>query len=143
MKKVFLDTNVLLDAILVREPFAEDTRMLMRYCVSTLDGHIAAHSLTNIFYILHEGLNKPLEECRNNIIKLCTLFKVAAVQKDNILRAVSNLDFSDFEDALQFECAEEVLVDYIVTRNKQDFAETSIPLVTPKELVELLQNKKL
>ncbi len=49
---VFLDTYILLDAILVREPYADDTRQLMRYCVSTLDGHIAAHSLTNIFYIL-------------------------------------------------------------------------------------------
>ena len=72
---------------------------LMRYCVSTLDGHIAAHSLTNIFYIL-------------------------------------------FEDALQFECADEVTVDYIITRNKQDFVETKIPLVTPQELLALLSKNK-
>ena len=46
MKKVFLDTNILLDDILAREPFATDSRMLLRYCVSSVDGFIAAHSLT-------------------------------------------------------------------------------------------------
>ncbi len=68
--------------------------------------------------------------------------KVVAVQKDNILRAVNNLSFKDFEDALQFECADEVTVDYIITRNKQDFAETKIPLVTPQELLALLSKNK-
>ncbi len=139
MKKVFLDTNILLDAILVREPFAEDTRNVFRYCVSTLNGYIAAHSLTNIFYILHDSLNKPLEECRENIIKLCSFFNVVSVGKDNILRAVRNIPFDDFEDALQAECAEEVAVDCIVTRNPKDFAAATVPVVTPKELLNLLR----
>ena len=70
MKKVFLDTNILLDAILAREPFATDSRMLLRYCVSSVDGFIAAHSLTNIFYILHGSFEKSIEDCRFNIEKL-------------------------------------------------------------------------
>ena len=124
----------------MREPFAKDTRSIFRYCVSTLNGYIAAHSLTNIFYILHDSLNKPLEECRENIIKLSSFFSVVSVGKDNILRAVRNLSFDDFEDALQTECAEEVAVDCIVTRNPKDFSTATVPVVTPKELLNLLQN---
>lgn len=143
MKKVFLDTNILLDAILIREPFAEDTRSLFRYCVSTLDGYIAAHSITNIFYILHESLNRPLEECRENIIKLCSFFNVVSIGKDKILRAVQNLSFNDFEDALQTECADEVAVDFIVTRNPKDFVVAAVPVITPKDILDLLRNGKI
>jgi len=51
---------------------------------------------------------------------------------------VHNVSFSDFEDALQFACAEEVKIDYIVSRNPKDFQNASIPVVSAKEMIEIL-----
>jgi len=68
---------------------------------------------------------------------LLTTVDIAAVTGNEIHQAV-NLDWDDFEDAVQYVAGEAIAVDYIVTRNKSDFASAVLPVVSPDELLALL-----
>ena len=67
------------------------------------------------------------------ITDLLTIFKVEPIDTAKISRALLNKNFKDFEDCLQVECAKAANVDYIITRDKTDFAESEISCVTPNE----------
>lgn len=138
--KILLDTNILLDSILQRDEFVVNARKVIRYCVSLADGYVAAHSLTNIFYVLSQSEKRPIEDCRQNIIKICQLFKICEINKENVIKAVTNIDFEDFEDSLQYACAEDVDIDVIITRNVKDFPKKQIPVLTPAEFLNLLNS---
>jgi hypothetical protein len=68
---------------------------------------------------------------------LLTTVNIAAVSSNEIHRAIY-LDWKDFEDAVQFAVGESIIVNYIVTRNKADFNNSSIPVVTPDELLNII-----
>ena len=72
------------------------------------------------------------------IKNLCNVFRISDLNEKKILSAVENEEFSDFEDGLQEECAVEAMVDYIVTRNPDDYAKSRIKVVEPREFVALL-----
>jgi hypothetical protein len=75
------------------------------------------------------------------IKKLLVDVDVAAVTGNEIRQAIS-LDWGDFEDAVQYAAGESIAVDYIVTRNKKDFASASMPVVSPDELLLLLDESE-
>ncbi len=72
------------------------------------------------------------------LLDLLNLISVAPVDQDTILKGLA-LGWSDFEDALQMLCAASADADYLVTRNTRDFDSDSIPVVTPAEVLALLQ----
>lgn len=141
--KALIDTNVLLDAILHRHPFASDAQKILMLCNFNLEGYIAVHSFTNIFYVLHDTMKLPLDVCRNAIRNLCTVCSVPACSKTEIETAVNDIGFRDFEDSLQNVCATSVSADYIITRNKKDFADSTIKVVTPSEFIALVKTLSL
>ena len=53
----------------------------------------------------------------------------------NLEFALLNIEFDDFEDCLQVECAKDFEADFIVTRNVKDFAGSTVPVVEPSELI--------
>jgi len=114
--RILVDTNVLLDYILLREPFTKNAQKIIDYCRrELLSGAIAAHSVADMFYIFRKNIS--VEERRRILLRLCDIFYVENVDKDKLTRALTNRDFSDFEDCLQSECAASFKADYIVTRN--------------------------
>lgn len=134
--KILLDTNIILDVILMRQPFFEDSYHIMKCCSDKkFEGVLAAHTITNLFYILRKHFSNL--EVRNAILKLLTVFKIDVINIEKISRALLNENFADFEDGLQVECATAVKADYIITRDKNDFAESEIPCVTPAEFFNL------
>lgn len=135
--KALIDTNIVLDFLCMRENFFEDAKIVFEHCFTDVDGIIAGHTVSNLFYILKNSYNFTQEECRTKIRNLCTLFDVAEINKETILSAVDNENFTDLEDSLQNECAIASIVDYIVTRNIEDFKSAQIPVVTPKEFIEI------
>ena len=137
--KVLVDANVLIDYLAKREPFYDNARKVISICLFTVDGFIAPHSFVEIFYALHERKHFSVEECRNAIIKLCAVFDVASENKNTIIQAAQNADFSDFEDSLQNECAVSSEVDCIVTRNEKDFKGSGIQIYSPEEFVKIME----
>lgn len=137
--RVLIDTNIILDYILNREPYDKYARRIVEACKEKrISGCIAAHSIPNIFYILRKVYT--IEERREILLALCQLFDVEGIDADKIQNALKNNNFSDFEDCLQMECAKKYHADYIVTRNTADFAASNIPCIESEQMCGLLKN---
>lgn len=135
--RILVDTNILLDYLLCREPFEQAARTVVIACKQKkVSGCIAAHSISNMFFILRKAFS--IEERRTILYSLCELFEVEGIDKVKILEALENREFSDFEDCLQMECAVAFRADYIVTRNGDDFKGSRIPCIEPEVFCGLI-----
>ena len=104
VSKILIDTNILLDYLLEREPFFEDAKEVILTCTEgNTKGCIAAHSISNMFFILRRDYDA--KERREVLKNLCMIFDVEGIDKTKLLLGLENEDFSDFEDCLQMECA--------------------------------------
>jgi len=136
VNKILIDTNVLLDYLLEREPFFEDAKEVILSCTDgKVKGCIAAHSIPNMFFILRKDYNT--KERREVLFNLCKIFDVEGIDKAKLISGLTNEDFSDFEDCLQMECAKAYGADYIVTRNIADYLVSDVKAVEPKDYLKL------
>lgn len=134
--RILVDTNVLLDYLLTREPFYEDAVKIIHACVDgEVKGCIAAHSISNMFFILRKDYDA--KERREILCGLCSIFDVEGIDKSKLLSGLQNEDFSDFEDCLQMECAKAYGAEYIVTRNVNDYKMSEIKAILPKDYLKL------
>ena len=101
-----------------------------------IKGAVAAHSITNLWYILRKTHSD--EERRNYILSLFEIFDVISIDKNRLVAALENSNFKDFEDCLQDECACAINADYIITRNAKDFESSMVKALTPEEFLENL-----
>ena len=139
---VLIDTNVILDSVLDRKPFVEQSNAIFELCFKKkLYGCIAAHSITNLFFILRKHMTG--KQRRVTLLKLCRLFTVVSIDSDKIISALNNDNFSDFEDCLQDECAVDFDADYIITRNISDFKGSKVKAVEPSEFWQCLPNNNI
>ncbi len=128
---VLIDTNVIIDFLVAREPFYDSALRVMEKCASgEADGYMAFHSLPNLWYILRKG---PAETRRLWLEKVCMVLKVACASQEAVMAAIKMDNFIDFEDCLQDRCAEEVSANYIITRNTSDFEASVVSAIEPDE----------
>jgi predicted nucleic acid-binding protein len=133
---VLLDTNVPLDSFLDRKPFSENAQKILTLCRERkCKGFVAAHSLTNIFYILRK--NFTAEQRKEMLLDLCDIVQVVGIDQIKLVEALRNDDFADIEDCLQVECAAEVNADYIITRDMGGFENSPIPGILPEDFLKL------
>lgn len=133
--KVLIDTNVILDFLIEREPYKSDAVRIIKICSEKkIEGYLAAHTISNLFFILRKHFDIPKR--REILISLCRIFNIPSLDKEMIVSALKNDDFSDFEDCLQMESAKAVEADYIITRNPSDFKESEITVIEPQYFLE-------
>ena len=136
VNRILIDTNVLLDYLLEREPFFEDAKEIVVSCAEgKAKGCIAAHSITNMFFILRKDYSA--KERREILSNLCSIFDVEGIDKAKLLSGLANEDFLDFEDCLQMECAKSFGANYIVTRNVADYSVSDVKAIGPKDYLKL------
>lgn len=134
---VLVDTNIIIDALANREPYADNAKKILEKCAAReVTGILAAHSIPNMFYILRKNFSQ--DERRFLLKNLCNIFKISDLNVKKILAALENEKFVDFEDCLQEECAVESMADYIVTRNPADFANSRVKVILPEEFLKKL-----
>jgi len=134
--KILLDSNVALDAVLIREPFYNSAEKVIGLSQGGIGLFISASAITDIYYIVRKSTGN--KKTAITLIKnLLENIDIAAVTGNEIREAIS-LDWGDFEDAVQYAAGETIAVDYIVTRNKSDFASAILPVVSPDEFMALL-----
>jgi predicted nucleic acid-binding protein len=134
MKKVLIDTNIIVDIATKREPFFENSSKVFELAgEEKIVAYVSASAVTDIFYILQKTNGKT-----NTIQFLKELFEyidILCVDKSTIINAL-NSDWNDFEDAVQGTVATENLLDIIITRNVKDFAKLDgVKALTPLELL--------
>lgn len=132
--KILIDTNVIIDFLLSREPFQQDAARILAACAKGEQaGYIAFHSVPNIWYILRKI---PEAKRRAWLLDICSFLQVVGASHANVVKAIEMAEFTDFEDCLQDRSAEQVGADYIVTRNVQDFACSVIPAINPVQFCQ-------
>lgn len=129
--KLFLDTNVVLDVLAQREPwFADSANVLAHIDQGDASGHIAAHTVTTLHYLLARHLGP--QKTAAVLMDLTALLRVEPVDHAVLQQALA-LGWRDFEDAVQAVTAAQCQADYLVTRNPRDFRQSPIPVITPSE----------
>ena len=135
--KIVIDNNIMLDALLARQPFNESAEQILTACADSHKGCLSANSLTDIFYVLQKSIGAAAAKA--TIKKLMDLFEIVSVNEEDCLNALS-LPIDDFEDALVIVCAKKAEAAYIVTRDELLLKTTSpVPIVSPSELLEILK----
>ena len=134
--KVLLDLNVVLDVILNRRPFLADSLAVWNAQQSgEFEGFLAATEFTNLFYIVERLAGNS--KARSAVGVCLNAFTVVAVDR-TVLHAAESLSGTDFEDNVCIACATAVAADWIVTRDTTGFAQSSVPAITPADLMKLL-----
>lgn len=138
--KLLIDTNVVLDVLLRREPFfrtaAEVLSLTQR---DEVREYVSASAITDIYYIANKQM-KDRDAVRDLLKRLLMVVSVAAVSKREIQNAL-NLAWGDFEDSVQYSVALLNEMDGIVTRNPSDYQEANMRIWLPEQALELFANE--
>lgn len=134
--RVLFDTNVLIDFLLDRGPFAASAAdLLSRADRGEIQGLACADSFTTIFYLMQKALDR--EAARRHISSLLSVLDVTPVNRATLEHAAES-GLRDFEDAVVVESGRQADVDCIVTRNERDFAGSTVTVHSPRSLLALL-----
>jgi predicted nucleic acid-binding protein len=136
MIKALLDTDVNLDFILQRQPFFAEADEIFRRCSNgDFEAYICDITPVNIFYIGRKEIGRqPTVQAVADLLKMA---KICTVEK-NILQTALISPITDYEDAVQHECAMAENLDAIVTRNTKDYKNASIKVYSPTEFLQIL-----
>ena len=137
--KILVDTDVMFDTLTKREPFYKDSAIVWSWASEGLvEGYISAISVNNIFYIVRK-LN-GLEYAQRLVDRILEDFEIISLTKD-ILKQARTIDSGDYEDLIQYFSALHEGCEIIVTRNKRDFPQIGLKLMTPKEFIDYFTNE--
>ena len=138
--RVLIDTNILLDFLLHREPFFQDAELLFDAIDSGLViGCVTATTLTDIFYIAQKH-TRSIEQARQAVAEILTVMTICPVDRA-VLDSAFNSGLTDFEDAVQIFCAVTQGLEAILTRDKRGFVSSPIPVLSISELLQQLGSK--
>lgn len=139
--RIMCDTNILLDVLLDREPFAGDSASVLKLCEEgKAEGFVTASCVTDIFYLVQKYLHSH-DLAYNAIGKILEILKIAPVTNNDVLTAYQ-ARASDFEDYLLAVCAKAVGCKCIITRNKPDFKNFGLQLYEPAEFIKVFGRNK-
>ena len=131
--KIFLDTNVILDVLVKREPFYIDSsKVLTLVNEKIVSGYISAITINNIYYILRKLKDK--ETAKTFITETMESFEIIPLTKD-ILSQANKISIDDYEDGIQFFSALDCGCDFLITRNDKDYPSLGIRIMTPTEFI--------
>lgn len=133
MKKVFLDTNIIVDLIADRKPFSKYSIEIFKKAEEKkIKLFTSSHSIATTHYLLKKYLEEKI--LRDVLYNLLDYVTVIAVDTD-VLKKGLRSKHKDFEDSIQILCASTIeKIDCIVTRNTKDFRVSEILVLTPDEL---------
>lgn len=134
MIKLLIDTNIVIDLLSKRDEFYDEAADLFsRADKKKLKLTISSLTFANTNYILSK-LKSP-KEAKEILRKFKVLVELLNLDDKITELALSDDDFSDFEDGLQYYSAIENNIDIIITRNKKDFKNSKLPVLTAKEFL--------
>ena len=134
--KVLIDTNVVIDVALERQPYLLTSEKVLQFSEQgQISGYISASTFSDLYYIIRKqrGKNWTIDFLR----RLFSFCQIATVD-NSVIEMALNANFDDFEDGIQYSAAICNHLDVIVTRNLQDFRVTLPRLLTPSQLIQEL-----
>jgi predicted nucleic acid-binding protein len=131
MKRLFLDTIIILDLLSQRDPFYESVAKVATLADRRELVLVASPiSFTTVDYVLSKF--ESTELVLNKLRRFKVLCEVGSIDQETIEKAL-NSEFADFEDAVQYFCAVQADCSVIITRNGKDFRQSILPIMTAAE----------
>lgn len=131
--RLLIDANILLDVLQKREPHYRGSSLIWKLCETGQDeGIVSAITIANLVYVLRKELDP--EQSKKVMEMLQLIFRFADFTVSDMEKA-ADLEWDDYEDAIQSVTAERMSADYIITRNVRDFRRSTIPALTPSEFL--------
>ena len=132
-----IDTNVVLDALANREPWAKEARdLLFLAACGKLDLALSGSTITDVFYLINRYVTHDKHASIEAVDALMQSLSVVNVGMRECLFAAHS-PIADFEDAVVAEAAKSAGLDCIVTRNLDDFAQSEVPAVSPHDYLAM------
>lgn len=131
--KLLIDANILLDVLEDRKSYVTDSSLIWKLCeTKQAKGYVPTLTFANLVYVMRKELDP--QKISKVLKKLTLIFEFTDFTATDLTKA-ADLNWSDFEDAVQSVIAERVHADYIITRNVKDFAKSKVLAFTPAELI--------
>jgi predicted nucleic acid-binding protein len=135
--RVLIDTNIVLDFLLQREPFFQDAELLFQAIdAGQVIGYVTATTLTDIFYISRKH-TRSVEQARQAVSETLTAMVICPIDRA-VLESAFKSGLVDFEDAVQIFGAVAQGLDAILTRDNKGFLSSPIPVLSIQELLQQL-----
>ena len=136
MEKVFVDSDIVLDLLSGRQPHYDYAAELFSLADKNLIKlYVSSLTFANVNYILSKQLSAG--QSRKMLLKFKTLINVLSVN-DKIIELSLASDFSDFEDAIQYNTAIENGITTLLTRNLKDFRKAEITILTAQQYLKAI-----
>ena len=136
--KLFLDTNILLDVLLARPEFCDNSAVVWDLCErNQAQGFMSSISVSNTHYILCKRVGK--DKALAGVKLTLSLFEVVPADKALLIHATT-FPRPDFEDVIQMRSAKLVAADFLLTRDPQHFKSSPVPVLSPTEFVRKLSD---
>lgn len=128
---ILLDSDILLDFFLKREPFLDHASKILNLCaIKAINGFVTGLIISNTYYLLRKHFHH--KDILVDFKILFTFLDVLVIDKSVIISSIDS-DFLDFEDALQnFSAENNGLIKVIVTRNIKDYKKSKLSVLTPE-----------
>lgn len=137
---MLVDTNVIVDALTSREPWKESAEKIFLMAANrTMDAYVTASSATDIYYLVRKYLHDA-GAAKQVMGKLYFLMGILAVTGDECVDALASA-VSDYEDAVMERTAVKADMDYIITRNVNDYQAGMIKAILPADFIALMEER--
>lgn len=140
MVKVLLDTNILVDFALRREPHFEQARkvMILGY-LREIELWMGSSQISDLIYVMTEGGKPQFNwQVQNALAKMLQFMRVYATDEEDC-RALTDSNWEDLEDALVHRSALGVKADLILTRDQDGFTRSAVKACSYEELFDHLK----
>jgi predicted nucleic acid-binding protein len=136
MIAIYIDTDIILDLLLQREPHFSSAAELFRLIeTKKVNAYVSTLIIWNIYYIIEKHTNrKKAHQCVSQIRMLLSIIPV----NDKIIDLALQSDFKDFEDSIQYYAAKSKNIETIITRNKKDYKTADISVMSASEFLHSL-----
>jgi predicted nucleic acid-binding protein len=139
MTDIFIDTDVIIDFLIDREPHSREAAIIFTLIEQKkLKGYVSSLTFSNLYYALRkiESHNKVIAKL-DSISRLLTILKV----DQQIIKLAIASEFPDFEDSIQYNCALDYKkIDVLITRNIKDYKGSQIPVMTPAVYLKMVSS---
>lgn len=139
-RKIFIDTNVMVDLLAKREPFYDAaTRLFSLVDTGQYTAVVAGISFSTTAYLLERRLS--YEDLSQILRQFASIVEIAAIDERTVRKSLSTTSrFHDIEDAMQHYAAVQSGCEALITRNVKDFVHSDIPVFLPDDF--LMEIKK-
>ena len=138
MKKIFVDTNIVIDLLSRREPFFEEAASLFSLAdKKQIELTVSSLTIANVSYALLRQMES--NNAKSILRKLRLIVSILSLDDKIIGLALNDNTFSDFEDGLQYFTAIENEQELIITKNLKDFKNSKLPVMTARQFIETIE----